>query len=90
MVTTEAGSNMGGPLLITVDLPCTDTCRDNVECILSTYQRLGVPFAPAKCVGPTIALVFLGFELDMEKMVVCLHLTLQLVQCWVGNKACQK
>ena len=63
--------------------------------MLALCRRLGVPVAPAKCEGPTTVLVYLGFELDTDNMVVRLpqaklQRTLALVQEWVGKRGCRK
>ena len=63
--------------------------------MLATCQRLGVPVAQEKCAGPAAVLVFLGFELDTNQMVirlpeVKLHRTQSLVRDWLGKKACKK
>ena len=55
---------------ITMGPPGADTCAANLEAMLGTCARLGVPTAPGKCEGPTSSLVFLGFELDTEVMEV--------------------
>ena len=55
---------------ITMGPPGANTCAENLEAMLATCARLGVPTAPGKCEGPTSSLVFLGFELDTEVMEV--------------------
>jgi len=70
-------------------------CQNNLDQMLALCRRLGVPVAPAKCEGPATILVFLGFELDTENMVVRLpqaklQRTLALVREWVGKKSCRK
>ena len=65
--------------------PGTTMCQASFERMLSSRQRLGVPEAQGKCAGPTSVLVFLGFELDTERMIIWLpqdkfKRTLSLVQ----------
>ena len=55
---------------ITVGPPHSEVCQENLGVMLSTCRRLGVPGAPEKCVGPSTVMVFLGFELDTDAMVV--------------------
>ena len=80
---------------ITLGPPETATCQANLERMLSSCQRLGVPVAQGKCAGPTSVLVFLGFELDTEQMIIRLpqdklKRTLSLVQDWTEKKGCRK
>ena len=80
---------------ITLGPPGTATCQSNLEQMLSSCARLGVPVAPGKCVGPATVLVFLGFELDTEEMIVRLpqeklQRTMSLVQEWMSKKGCRK
>ena len=80
---------------VTMGPPKSETCRQNLESMLATCRRLGVPVAPAKCMGPTSVLVFLGFELDTNALVVRLpaeklRRTQLLVREWMGKKACRR
>ena len=80
---------------ITVGPPRLPVCQRNLDEMLSSCRRLGVPVAPAKCEGPATELVFLGFELDTVNMVVRLpqaklQRILALVREWVGKKGCRK
>lgn len=80
---------------ITMGPPGADTCAANLEAMLATCARLGVPTAPGKCEGPTSSLVFLGFELDTEVMEVRLppqklRRILDLVEDWLRKRACKK
>ena len=80
---------------ITMGAPNSQECHVNMQRMLSVCHRLGVPVAPNKCAGPTVALTFLGFELDTNRMVVQLpqeklQRTLSLVQEWASKKACKK
>ena len=80
---------------MTTSPPKSDVCRRNLELMLAACKRLGVPVAPAKCMGPATSLVFLGFELDTNALVVRLpaeklRRTQSLVIEWMGKKACKK
>jgi hypothetical protein len=55
---------------ITMGPPHKDECQQNLEVMLSSCRRLGVPVAPEKSAGPSMVMVFLGFELDTNSMVV--------------------
>ena len=48
----------------------TDDCRQVMQTFFNVAQELGVPIASEKTVWPTTVLVFLGLEIDSEKMVV--------------------
>ena len=80
---------------ITLGPPRSVVCQNNLDMMLALCRRLSVPVAPAKCEGPTTVLVYLGFELDTDNMVVRLpqaklQRTLVLVQEWVGKRGCRK
>ena len=80
---------------ITMGAPNSEECRSNLDRMLSVCRQLGVPVAQEKCAGPTAVMVFLGFELDSNRMVVRLpeeklRRTLAMVQEWMGKKACKK
>jgi len=56
--------------------------------MLSVCRRLGDSVAPEKCAGPSLTLVFLGFELDTNTVVVRLpsgklQYMLDLVHKWM-------
>ena len=51
---------------ITLGPPGSLVCQNNVDQMLTTCRRLGVPVAPVKCEGPASVLTFLGFELDTK------------------------
>ena len=80
---------------ITVGPPGTMICQSNLDKMLASCARLGVPVAPGKCMGPVSVLVFLGLELDTEQMIVRLpheklQRTVSLVREWIGKKGCRK
>ena len=75
--------------------PGSDVCSRNLDTMLAMCARLGVPTAPGECAGPASSLVFLGFELDTEALVVRLphpklEQTQRLVQEWLHKRACKK
>ena len=77
---------------ITIGPPSSAVCQNNLDVTLMLCRRLGVPVVPAKCEGPSTVLVYLGFELDTDNMVVRLpqaklQCTLALVQEWVEREA---
>lgn len=55
---------------ITMGPLSTAGCQKNLDLMLTLCRRLGVPVAPAKCEGPSTVLVYLGFELDTDNLVV--------------------
>ena len=63
----------------------------NLEIMLSCCRRLGVPMVPEKCAGQSAVMIFLGFELDTNSMVVRLpeeklQRILSMVQEWKVKK----
>ena len=80
---------------ITLGEPGADTCGRNLQTILDTCKELGVTVAADKWEGPTTRIVFLGIEIDSEKLELRLPLDklarLQdTVSKWRGCKACSK
>lgn len=45
-----------------------DTCSKDLQLILDVCRELGVTVALEKCVGPAVCIIFLGIELDSEKL----------------------
>ena len=41
---------------------------NNMQVTRALFNRLGVPLAPEKIVGPTTELTYLGIVIDTEKM----------------------
>lgn len=79
----------------TLGAPGALECQGNVEVMLESCRQLGVPVALAKCSGPAVELVFLGFEIDTVGLVVRLpddklQRTREKVSEWVDKKACKK
>ena len=75
--------------------PGSALCRNNMEITKSLFERLGVPLAPEKIVGPTTTLVYLGIEIDAENMLLRLpedklKPLLSLLQEWHTKKKCTK
>jgi len=62
---------------------------------METCKLLDVPLAPEKIVGPTCQLTFLGIEIDLESLQLCLpqekldKLKL-LITSWRNRKAAKK
>ena len=80
---------------ITMGAPGSQECGRNLDQILMTCQRLGIPVASNNCAGPAAVMVFLGFELDTMSMVVRLPQVklsriARLVEEWSGRKVCKK
>ena len=74
----------GGP-------PQSLQCVHNLATAMQVCQRLGPPFHPAKCVGPSTVLVVLGIELDSFNQVARLAqeklLALKnLISSWLPRK----
>ena len=64
-----------------------------MEITKSLFERLGVPLAPEKTVGPTTSLIYLGIEIDAENMVLRLpedkfKSLFLLLQEWHTKKKC--
>jgi len=82
---------------ITMSPPDSNVCSHNLDIMLAMCTRLGVLTAPApyQCPRLTTCLVFLGFEIDTELLVVRLpraklDQTHQIVREWLGKRACKK
>ena len=80
---------------ITMGPPGRRECQSNIDLMLAACRRLGVPIAPEKCAGPASVMVFLGFELNTDEMVIRLphgkvQRILSLIREWVGKKSCRK
>ena len=80
---------------ITLGPPGTLICKASLKTIFQSCERLGIPLEPSKCARPATVLVFLGFELNTEQIIIrlphekLLH-TLPLVRDWMGKKGCRK
>ena len=70
-------------------------CARDLNTLLSSFSRLGVPVATQKLEGPTTCLTFLGIEID----TMALQLRLPqvklvelraLVSTWMGKRSCTK
>ena len=59
---------------ITLGESGADTCSKNLQLILDVCRELGVTVALEKCAGPAVCIVFLGIELDSEKLEMRLPL----------------
>lgn len=52
--------------------PQSRYCANSLKVLEETCQQLGVPIAAGKCQGPSTCLEFLGIEIDMVAMELCL------------------
>ena len=70
-------------------------CRSNLQVMLETCERLGVPLKANKLEGPLTTLTFPGIMLDTVQMEIHLPAekldTLkQLIKAWQDKRACRK
>ena len=75
--------------------PGSDKCEVAVERVLHLFDELGFLVAQDKLEGPETRLTFLGFELEMTTMEICLsHQKLRelrhLSYLWRSQKACSR
>ena len=77
---------------ITTGSPESPVFQTNLSIMLAKSQQLGVPVAQTKCAGPVAVLVFLGFELDTNQMVIKLpeDMLHRMVRDRLGKKAYKK
>ena len=80
---------------ITAGPPQSLQCAHNLATAMQVCQRVGLPFHPAKCVGPSTVLVVLGIELDSFNQVAHLPqeklLALKnLISSWLPRKWCNR
>ena len=50
--------------------PASNQCREDMRLLLDVFAHLYVPIAEDKLEGPTTSLLFLGIELDSDRMVL--------------------
>ena len=55
-----------------VGRPGTTECSTGLQCLLQSFDTLGFPIALDKLEGPSTCLTFLGFEVELVAMAVCL------------------
>ena len=72
-----------------------DSCAKNLQIILDVCKELGVTVATEKCEGPTTRIVFLGIEIDSERLEMRLptdklERLKETIRSWRGCKACSK
>ena len=72
-----------------------EQCSGDLQTVLSTFSKLGLPVAENNLEGPSTCLTFLGFELDSRAMEMRLPkvklLDLQQMSlAWAGRYSCQK
>ena len=68
-------------------------CSKNMDIFLRTCQRVGVPIAHDKTVGPAQVLTYLGIEIDAKQQTIRLpkdklEALLILLQSWLLKKKC--
>ena len=73
----------------------SDICKKNMQITKSLFDRLGVPLAPEKIVGPTTVLTYLGIVIDTELMELRLpddklQSLLVLLNNWQIKRKCTK
>ncbi len=78
-----------------IGAPASTDCGTQLSILLRTFDRLGLPVAPHKLEGPTVALTFLGIELDANAMVMRLPQQKlcnlrRLIREWQGARHCSK
>ena len=79
----------------TVGPPLSPLCASQVQTMVQTADRLGIPLAPDKLEGPTTRLVFLGILIDSNLMESSLppdklSELLAELQAWSSRKKCIK
>ena len=75
--------------------PGTNQCADALTTAIASCNKLGVPLALDKLLGPSTVLPFLGIELDTATMELRLpadklHNLQSLIKSWQGRKSCTK
>ena len=75
--------------------PNSHVCKKNTDQVLGLFADLGLPVAPAKLVGPSTNLCFLGIEIDTVALEIRLPQKklskLQELVCrWLGRSSCTK
>ena len=80
---------------ITLGKQSKDTCAKNLQIILDVCKELDVTVATEKCEGPTTRIVFLGIEIDSERLEMQLptdklERLKETIRSWRGYKACSK
>ena len=53
---------------LTIGSPRSTECRENLQAITATCQKLGLPLKEEKVEGPATSLIFLGIQLDTLSM----------------------
>ena len=55
---------------LVIGAPITRECKQALGTALGLCRRLGIPISVHKTEGPSVVLIFLGVELDTQKMEV--------------------
>lgn len=80
---------------ITLGPPQSERCQCNLQTLIQTCKKVGVPLEEDKCEGPTPVLTFLGMELDSIRREIRLprdklERLRKLLAEWEGRKAGKK
>ena len=75
--------------------PNTTACQANLSTLLTLFEELGLPVAPAKLEGPATCITFLGIEIDTMAMEIRLpadkvHKLKELLEAWLGRRGCTR
>lgn len=70
-------------------------CKTGRPCSSNTCAKLGVPVAQEKCEGPATTLTYLGIEIDLVAMELCLPVDKlrrirEKLANWMGRKASRR
>ena len=80
---------------LVIGAPSTRECKQALETALGLCRRLGIPISVHKTEGPSVVLIFLGVELDTQKMEVRLPREKlwrlkREIRKWQDRRACSK
>ncbi len=78
---------------LVIGAPASPECSMALATLLRVFNGLGLPVAINKLEGPAPCLMFLGFELDSEAMVIPqrkLGELQRLIHSWVGRRYCTR
>ena len=78
----------------TLGPPNSDIGASRLQALKLAANEIGIPLSPAKCVGPTTCLTFLGIELDSNRMIARLPADklaelVAILQEWATKKSCK-
>lgn len=80
---------------LVVGAPGSNECARSLDCLLRTFEDLGLPVALPKLEGPSTCLTFLGIEIDTRALEIRLPDTKlqalqELIRSWLGRESCEK